>query len=206
MEMIRPPQVVIRPERTYVGRRVVTPFRGMLRVRDALLAELDLWATGKSSSPTGPAFMRLWVVDMDGPMDIEVGLLTDDLALIEAAARDAEVESGMMPAGDYASLIYRDHSLRANKTLLAWVKGEGLKLDVWEGPSGSHFGCRYEAYLSERREQPRKTQWEVELAIRLHAAGRRAASRSTALRADSSAERRSAGAPPGRASESGRPT
>jgi effector-binding domain-containing protein len=171
MEVIRPPQVVSRLERTYVGKRVVTPFRGMLRVRDELLAELDAWAASKGSSPTGPAFLRLWVVDMEGPMDIEVGLLSDDPGLTAAAAADADVDPGAMPAGDYASLTYRDHSLRANRALLTWVEEEGLQLDAWDGPGGRTFGCRYETYLSDRREQPRKTQWEVELAIRLHDAG-----------------------------------
>ena len=37
MQIIQPPRVEQRPEKAYVGIRVVTPFRGMLRARDELL-------------------------------------------------------------------------------------------------------------------------------------------------------------------------
>jgi len=43
MELIRPPRNDQRPELHYVGIRVVTPFRGMLKVRDELLADLYGW-------------------------------------------------------------------------------------------------------------------------------------------------------------------
>ena len=38
MQIIQPPRVEQRPEEPYLGIGVVTPFRGMLRVRDELLA------------------------------------------------------------------------------------------------------------------------------------------------------------------------
>jgi hypothetical protein len=34
-------------------------------------------------------------------------------------------------------------------------------------PKGEAFGCRYEAYLTDYRTEPRKTKWQVDLAIRL---------------------------------------
>ena len=43
MEIVRPARVEERPERPYVGIRVVTPFRGMLGVYDDLLKELSAW-------------------------------------------------------------------------------------------------------------------------------------------------------------------
>jgi hypothetical protein len=48
-----------------------------------------------------------------------------------------------------------------------WAAGQGLTLDRHEAAAGDVFGCRYEAYLTDPRTQPRKTKWEVELAIRL---------------------------------------
>ena len=33
--------------------------------------------------------------------------------------------------------------------------------------TGDAFGCRYEAYLTDYRLEPRKSVWEVELAIKL---------------------------------------
>jgi len=43
VEIIAPPRVEHRQERPYVGIRVVTPFRGMLKVRDELLREVRAW-------------------------------------------------------------------------------------------------------------------------------------------------------------------
>ena len=76
MQIIQPPRVEQRPEKAYVGIRVVTPFRGMLRARDELLAELYKWLTSHDFEPAGPFFLRLHVIDMEGPMDLEVGVVT----------------------------------------------------------------------------------------------------------------------------------
>jgi hypothetical protein len=76
VQIIQPPRVEQRPEKAYVGIRVVTPFRGMLRARDELLAELYKWLTSHDFEPAGPFFLRLHVIDMEGPMDLEVGVVT----------------------------------------------------------------------------------------------------------------------------------
>ena len=60
----------------YMGIRVVTAFRGMFKVRDELLSELYGWFDGQGVTAIGPFFLRLHVVDMEGPMDIEVGAIT----------------------------------------------------------------------------------------------------------------------------------
>ncbi len=46
MDIIEPARVERREEIGYVGIRVVTPFRGMLRTRDDLLSELIAWLRG----------------------------------------------------------------------------------------------------------------------------------------------------------------
>jgi hypothetical protein len=120
VQIIQPPRVEQRPAQTYLGIRVVTPFRGMLRVRDELLAELHKWLTSHDIEPTGPFFLRLHVIDMEGPMDLEVGVITT--TDLEA---DDRVRPGVLPAG-----------------------------------------CRYEAYITDPRTEPRKTKWEVELNMR----------------------------------------
>jgi effector-binding domain-containing protein len=140
---------------------VTTPFRGMLAVRDQLLAELIEWLNQTRIGVRGPYFLRLHTIDMNGPMKLEVGIRD----LIHPG--DHRVKSGTMPAGQYASMTYRNHALRANRALLAWITHQGLVPDKSAVPDGDHFGCRYEAYLTDPRHQPRKTLWDVELAIRL---------------------------------------
>jgi hypothetical protein len=161
VEIIDGPAVVSRPARHCVGIRLVTPFRGMFAVRDRLMRELYGWAD-EHAVAYGHLFLRLHVVDMDGPMDIEVGVLTDG-----PVAGDGRVCAGMLPGGRYASLTYVNHGRRANGALRDWAAEQGLTLDRTEGPGGEQFGCRYEAYLTDPRTEPMKTRWRTELAIRL---------------------------------------
>src|SRR4029077_18899525 len=76
VEIIEPARVEQRPERVYVGIRVVTPFRGMLKVRGELLQELRLSIEELDIETVGHGFLRLHVIDMAGPMDLEVGYFT----------------------------------------------------------------------------------------------------------------------------------
>jgi hypothetical protein len=99
---------------------------------------------------------------MDGPMDIEVGVVTE-----APTPGDDRIRAGVLPAGRYAALTYINHALRANRLLQDWVRQQGLVLDRTESPAGDRFGCRYEAYLTDPRSERMKTRWRVELAIRL---------------------------------------
>ena len=162
MEIIEPARVEQRPERMYVGIRVVTPFRGMLKVRDELLQEVRRWIDQSGVETVGYGFLRLHVIDMAGPMDLEAGYFTR-----RPCEGDGRVQPGSMPAGRYATLTYRDHALRANRALIDWARDNGVEFDRHEEPEGDAFGCRYEAFLTDPREEPRKTKWDVELAIRV---------------------------------------
>ena len=76
VEIIEPARVESRPEVPYVGIRVVTPFRGMLGASDKLFAELSAWVEQSGVETLGHGLVRLHVIDMSGPMDLEVGLVT----------------------------------------------------------------------------------------------------------------------------------
>lgn len=162
MDVVEPTRVVQYDARSCLGIRVVTPFRGMLGKRNELLDELIAFVAENGIDDAGPFFLRLHVIDMSGPMDLEVGVITPT-----ALPGDDRVRPSTLPAGQYATLTYRNHSLRANRALLDWVAGEGLTLDRDEVATGDAFGCRYEAYRTDPRTEPRKTKWEVELSMRL---------------------------------------
>jgi effector-binding domain-containing protein len=161
MEIVSGPSVVELPDRPSLGIRVVTPFRGMFAVRDALLTELYRWLDERGVE-AGTPFFRLHVIDMDGPMDVEVGVLTD-----QPTEGDQRVRPGVLPAGRYATMVYVNHGRRANRALLDWVAAGGWPLDRSDDPAGARFGCRYEAYLSDPRTERMKTRWRIELAMRL---------------------------------------
>jgi hypothetical protein len=47
------------------------------------------------------------------------------------------------------------------------MKEKKLEVDREDTSKGEVFGCRYEAYLTDYRTEPRKSKWQVDLAIRL---------------------------------------
>lgn len=159
MDLLKGPGIQNRGEIPTLGIRLVTPFRGMLKMCNELLGEIDDWVH-QNDIDAGPAFMRLHFIDMEGPMDIEVGELASD-----THPGDDRVRPGVFPAGRYVTLTFRDHPRQAHKSLLDWAGDVDVELDRWDEPTGDHFACRYEACLTDRRIQPRKTLWEVELAI-----------------------------------------
>ena len=161
VEIIDGPTIVAVPDRHCVGIRLVTPFRGMFAVRDLLMEELYSWADGRAVA-YGRTFFRLHVVDMDGPMEVEVGVITGGVV-----PGDGRIRTGVLPAGRYATLTYVNHGRRANGMLRDWVRERGLTLDCTASPEGERFGCRYEAYLTDPRSERMKTRWRTELAIRL---------------------------------------
>ena len=134
----------------------------MFAVVDQLLKELRSWMKAQGATDAGPFFLRLHVIDMDGPMDIEVGCMVP-----EPSPGDERVKPGTLPAGQYASLRYSRYALRANRALPTWAKQKGLTWDHWDAPLGDGFCCRYEAYLTDDRLEPKKSVWKVELAIKL---------------------------------------
>jgi effector-binding domain-containing protein len=161
VEVLAGPSVETRGDVATIGIRTIVPFRGMLASRDRLLTELVTWLAERDINAVGHFFLRLHVIDMTGPMDIEVGATE----IVDQG--DDRVRPGSLPAGQYVTLAYRDHSLRANRALLDWAQTHGHALDRTTVPAGDEFGCRTETYLTDPRSEPRKTRWAVELAMRL---------------------------------------
>ena len=159
---ISAPGIDQRTARQYVGLRIITPFEGMFAQTDKLFKELRQWVNAKGLADQGPYFLRYHVIDMKGVMDVEAGFV-----VTSQQAEDERVKSGVLPAGRYAHLTYSRYALRGNQALLIWMKEKNLEADREETSKGEAFGCRYEAYLTDYRTEPRKTKWQVDLAIRL---------------------------------------
>lgn len=163
MEIVEPPRVEERPAIPYVGIRVITPFRGMLAARDSLLAEARAVIKEAGVETVGYGFLRLHVIDMGGPMDLEAGYFTAE----PAHSVQPRLRAGSMAAGSYATMKYQDHARRANQGLQDWARDNGLALDRRTIPEGDEFACRYEAFWTDPAVEPRKTRRTVELAILL---------------------------------------
>lgn len=159
---ISEPRIEQRPAQPYMGIRVQTPFKGMYKVVGQLEKELTAWLKQRGFPASGTGLLRYHVIDMAGEMDIEVGIM-----VAEPLAGEGRVTTSVLPAGTYASLIYSGSGLKGNKALLEWGQANGLRWDKWADPKGDAFGARYEAILTDPSVEPRKTKWQIELAIKL---------------------------------------
>lgn len=160
--MFTEPKISLFSERPYVGIRVKAPFKGMFAVVDKLLKELRAWVKTHAIADEGPFFLRYHVIDMAGMMDVEVGFMVG-----KPREGDDRVKPGVLPAGKYAHLTYSRYALRGNKALIGWIQENNVKADRWDDEEGDAFACRYEAYLTDYRVEPRKSAWAVELAIKV---------------------------------------
>lgn len=160
--MISEPKIMFREQRFAMGIRIKTQFSGMFAVRDELLTELHIWVNMHGIAEEGPYFLRYNVIDMNKIMDIEVGhIVTQHLP------GNGRIMPSVLPAGNYAGINYSRYAMRGNKALLNWAKESGIQWDRWDDPAGDAFNCRYEAYLTDYRIEPRKSKWQVELAIKI---------------------------------------
>ena len=77
--------------------------------------------------------------------------------------------AGVIPAGRYATLIYRDvnKGIEGNRALIEWAGANNLEWDAWETEKGHAFRSRLEFFLSGPDDNPDPAQWDTEVAIRL---------------------------------------
>ena len=156
------PGIDRRVARQYIGLRMITPFEGMFAQTDRLFKELRQWVNTHGLAEQGPYFLRYHVIDMKGLMDVQASFFVKS-----QQTGDGRVTGGVLPGGRYAHLTYSRYALRGNQALLLWVQENKLEVDKEITSKGEAFGCRYEAYLTDYRSEPRKTRWQVDLAIRL---------------------------------------
>ena len=162
--MTTEPKVESRGEQHYMGIRTQVPMKGMSKAIRQLLSEVFAWLEKKGVSPAGPPFIRFHVIDMEALMDIELCV-----PVAHALEGDGRVSPGVLPAGEYASLMYTGvrNGIKANGALLNWGAEQGLVWDKWDTDKGDAFGGRAEFFLTDPAEEPDQAKWKTEVAIRL---------------------------------------
>jgi effector-binding domain-containing protein len=160
--IIGPASIVDKPERPYLGIRFETPFEGMFALVTKALKELRKWSKDNSLSDESPYFVRYYHCDMKSIMDVEVGLMTSS-----GAVGQGRIKPGSLPKGRYATLVYRGNGLRGNQALMKWATDHGVTFDPLVVGLAESYTCRYEAYLTDYRIEPRKLLWDVELSIKI---------------------------------------
>lgn len=162
MTSIGKPKIDKRPKITYMGIRTIAPFKGMSKVIGKIADELNQWAEDNKVKTSGPPFLRYHVIDMRGAMDISYCV-----PVRKALPNDGNVTADFLPAGRYASLIYSGGGISANRALIEWVRAQSMDFDRWDTEQGDNFRGRYETYLTNPKLEPRKSKWEIEVAIKL---------------------------------------
>ena len=160
--IIGPGSIVDKPERPYLGIRFKTPFKGMFALVTKELKELRKWSKNNGLSEEGPYFVRYYHCDMTKIMDVEVGLMTNS-----GLTGEGRIKPGSLPKGKYATLVYRGNGLRGNQALMKWAADNGIKFDPLIADQAESYVCRYEAYLTDYRIEPRKLLWDVEMSIKI---------------------------------------
>ena len=163
--MIGEPRIEDRPDQPCAGIRTGVPMHELPTVIPQLHREVFGWLAQHGVSPAGAPFIRYHTIDMPSTLDVEMGW-----PLANAVSSDGRIAAGILPAGQYAVLLYTgpyDGLMQANKALLDWGKARGLALDQRASPTGDAFGARYESYLTDPAEEPDPAKWETEVAIRL---------------------------------------
>ncbi len=151
-----------RPEIAYMGIRLVTPFKGMFAQMDIARKELLNWFKEQGIEPGKPPILRYYVIDMKGDMDMEYGF-----PVAKPLTGSGRIKAAVLPAGRYVSLVYSGGGYQGNKTLIEGARARGLVFDRWDTEKGDAFRCRYETYLTDPNIEPRKTKWDIEVAIKL---------------------------------------
>lgn len=160
--IIGPVSIVEKPERSYLGIRFNTPFGGMFALVTKALKELRKWSKENSISDDGPYFVRYYHCDMKSMMDVEVGLMTNS-----GLVGQGHIKPDFLPKGRYATLVYKGNGLRGNQALMKWAADNGIKFDPLVAGEVESYTCRYEAYLTDYRIEPRKLLWDTELSIKI---------------------------------------
>lgn len=162
MTKIGKPKIDTRPAQAYMGIRTIAPFKGMSAAITRMSRELTAWVEKNRVETSGPPFLRYHVIDMRGAMDICYAV-----PVHRALPDDGDIKAGELPAGRYASLVYSGGGISGNRALIEWVRAAGMEFDRWDSEAGDNFRGRYETFLTDPKVEPRKSRWEIEVAIKL---------------------------------------
>ena len=149
-------------EQHYAGIRTQVTMQALSEVIPQLIDEVFGWLEQHNIESAGPPIIRYHVIDMANQLDIEIGVLVAD-----PITGDDRVSAGVIPAGQYGALIYKDVSkgIEGNGALIAWAEKEGIKWDAWDTEKGHAFRSRIEYLLDGPEDDPDPAQWDTKVAI-----------------------------------------
>ncbi|MGB7339658.1 MAG: GyrI-like domain-containing protein [Phototrophicaceae bacterium] len=164
--MVKTTEVLVedRPEKHYMGIRVITPSSEFPNMIPQLIDEVFGWLGENGIEADGAPIMRYYVINMEGEMDVEIGVF-----VANPATGDDRVKASILPAGRYASLIYTGvkNGIAGNGVLIQWAKDKDIEWDRWDEETGDAFRSRYEVFIDGPEDDPDPSNWRTEVAIKM---------------------------------------
>jgi effector-binding domain-containing protein len=159
------PKLDDRSEQHYMGIRTQVTMQQMgSGLIPQLLDEVFGWLGDQGVAPAGPPLIRYYVINMEGNLDIELGV-----PVASALSGNGRIAPGVIPAGRYASLVYTgvENGIAGNGVLIGWAAANGIAWDRWDDANGDAFRSRVEYFLTSPDEEPNQAKWETEVAIKV---------------------------------------
>ncbi len=163
--MLSEPTIVEREEQPYAGVGRTVRLREIGEAFPRMMGELAAGLARLGVAPAGPPFLRYIVIDMEGDLQIELGI-----AVVAPVPSDDALIAGVLPAGRYGTVIHTgpfDTLADANAELQAWAAREGLRWAAVETPIGDRWDARLEIYLTDPEAEPDPATWRTEVAYLL---------------------------------------
>jgi effector-binding domain-containing protein len=155
------PRIVARAAQPYVAvteRVTLDQFPGAI---DRGFAEVFGWlAAHDGVSPAAAPLIRYVEVDMAASLLVELAVPVEGAP----PPPDERAHAGLLPAGDYATLLFRGHYdglVAANAAVQQWGEQHGVRWAM-DGPIA--WRARIEQYLTDPRAEPDPARWETEIA------------------------------------------
>ena len=159
------PTIVGRAAQPYAGIGASVSMDGFGDVIEAAIPEVFARLDALGVAPDGPPLVRYAAIDMEGRIEIEIGV-----PVAGAIEDDGRVRPGLLPAGRYATLIHVGHPdglLGANEALQVWAHDKGLRVAMSIAGGVDRFESRFESYRTDPAAEPDPERWETEIAYLL---------------------------------------
>lgn len=156
------PTIEYREAQPYIGIVAEVTIQEIGTVLPPLHDELAAWLADQGVSPAGPPFFRYLRIDMEGTLDIDVGIPVEGSLPVEG-----KIHNRVLPAGDYGTLVYTGHYegiQDVTRALLAWAEENGIVWASTASERGKLWESRLEIYLNDPADVP-PDQWQTQLAF-----------------------------------------
>ena len=158
------PAVVERGEQPYAFIRGSVRMDTFASIADRL-PELIRWLADRGAEFAGAPFFRFNSIDMEGELEVEAGM-----PVLSTPEPEGDIGVAVLPPGRYVTVTHVGHPNQLPGVITAvreWAERQSLEWDMTVVDGVERWACRLESYLTDPREEPDMSKWEVELAFRL---------------------------------------